>query len=156
MSLSRCVVKQLGRLWQLAASPHRSELPTAVRKCWGASFGRQWSSSVAEDREHGTDGVPLRSVENLPTLGNAWGMLWRWFVPTDDYHEQALEASLSSGVKLYRVPIPFLGRHFITISSPKHVSVMFKGEGAVPCRPGSKQLEEFMVERGFGGGIAIA
>ena len=81
MSLSRCVVRQLGRPRPLAASSHRSALPTAVRKFWGASFGRQWSSSVAEDRKHGTDGVPLKSVEDLPTLGNTWSILWRWFVP---------------------------------------------------------------------------
>ena len=77
-------------------------------------------------------------------------------MPKDDNHEQALQASLSSDGKLYRLPIPFLGRHFIASSTPKHVSVMFKGEGAVPCRPGSEQLVEFMIERGFVRGIAIA
>ena len=66
-----------------------------------------------------------------------------------------VEASLSSGVKLYRVPIHFPGNLFNTSSTSKHVSVMFKGEGTVPCGPGSAQLVEFMVEKGFGSGIAI-
>ena len=154
MSLRR-FVKQ-SRLRLLTARYHLSTPPTAVRRCWGASFGRQWSSSVAEDREHGTDGVPLKSVDDLPAPGNVWSMVWRWLMPTNDYHEQALEASLSSDGKLYRVPIPIPGRHLITTRSPKHVSDMFRNEGEVPCRLAADHLEQFMVEKGFVKGLVIS
>ena len=154
MSLRR-FVKQ-SRLRLLTATYHLSAPPTVVRRCWGASFGRQWSSSVAEDRKHGTDDVPLKSVDDLPAPGNVWSMMWRWFMPKDDYHEQALEASLSSDGKLYRIPIPIPGRHLITTRSPKHVSDMFRNEGEVPCRLAADHLEQFMVKKGFVKGLVIS
>ena len=147
----------LSRLRLLTGRYHLSAPPTAVRRSWGASFGRQWSSSVAEDRDHqGTDGVPLKSVDDLPTPGNVWSMLWRWLVPMDDHHEQALQASLSSDEKLYRVPIPIPGRHLITTHSPNHVSDMFRNEGEIPCRVAADHLEQFMVEKGFVKGLVIS
>ena len=150
VSMSLCCVRLL------AARSLRSALPTAVDQYWGTSFGRQWSSSVAEDREHGTDGVPLKSVQDLPTPGNTWSMMWNMLFPADNLHEQRLQASLSSDGKLYRVPIPIPGRHLITTSSPKHVSDMFRNEGEIPCRLTSDHLEQFMVEKGFVKGLVIS
>ena len=154
MYLSRYL--QPGRLQLLVAKSFSSVPPTSVGRFWDASFGRRRSSSFAEDREHGTNGVPLKSVEDLPTPGNAWSLLVDWLFATDDRHERGLEASLSSGGNLYRVPLPFVDYHLIATSSPKHVSEMFRHEGEVPCRPGSDHLEEFMAKRGFGKGLVIS
>ena len=128
--ISCCVVKQLGHLRPLAARYYRTAPLTAVRKCWGASFGRQSSSSVAEDRVRGTDGVPLNQLRTFlrrATLEACYGSssCLRMTIMSKRY----VEASLSSGVKLYRVPIHFPGNLFNTSSTSKHVSVMFKGEG---------------------------
>ena len=154
ISLSRCV--QPGRLQLLAAKSLSTVPATAVGRCWDASFVRRRSSSAAANTEHGTDGGPLKSVEDLPTPGNTWSMLGNWLFLTDNYHERGLEASLSLGGKLYRLPLPFVGHHLVTTSSPEHVSEIFRHEGEVPCRPGSNHLEEFMVKKGFGKGLLIS
>ncbi len=155
MSLLRYVRHNYFSRRLLAVRSHRSAPPTAVRIRWGASFERQRSSSVAEDREHSTSDVALKSVEDLPTPGNTWNILQDWIFPTEYQHEHQLEASLSTG-KLYRVPIPFFGRHLVTTSSPKHVSEIFRNEGEVPCRLSLDDFEQFMVEKGFMKGIVIS
>lgn len=155
MSLLRYVRQDYFSPRLLSVRWHRRAPPTAVRRRWGASFERQWSSSVAEDREHSTDDVALKSVEDLPTPGNTWNTLQDWLFPTEYQHENQLEASLSTG-KLYRVPIPFFGRHLVTTSSPKHVSEIFRNEGEVPCRVSLEHFEQFMVKKGFIKGIVIS
>jgi len=116
---------------------------------------RLLAGDVGEDREHSTNDVALKSVEDLPTPGNTWKILQNWTLPTEYQHEHQLEASLSTG-KLYRVPIPFFGRHLVTTSSPKHVSEIFRNEGEVPCRLSLDDFEQFMVEKGFMKGIVIS
>ena len=154
MSLWRCVKR--GRLQLLAGRSLSSAPATEARRCRGASFGQRCSSSVAGNKEYGTEDVSLKSVEDLPTPGNTWNMVWTFFFPADNFHEHALEASSSATGKLLRIPIPFLGHPFITTSSPKHVSDMFRNEGEVPFRPLSNHLEDFMVAKGFGKGLVIS
>lgn len=97
----------------------------------------------------------MKSVEDLPTPGNTWNILQYWILPTEYQHEHLLEASLSTG-KHYRVPIPFLSRHLIATSSPKHLSEIYRNEGEVPCRLSLEHFEQFMVEKGFNKGIVIS
>ena len=120
---------------------------------------RRRSSSVTAGKltesayEGLTEGDSLKSVEDLPALGNKWRMLWKTAFPTDNFHEQALEASLAVG-NVWRIPLPsFIQQHLVVTSCPEYVREMFRNEGVIPFRAGGEHLEDFMTEKGFGKGI---
>ena len=139
----------------------RSPLQILVSRSFGtvpSLVSRRRFSSVAEAKERSaeglTEGDSLNSVKDVPAPSNKWSMVLSTVYAADDFHEQALEASLAAG-NLWRIPVPFLEQHLIMTSSPQHVSEMFRNEGAIPFRPAANHLEDFMVERGFAKGIVI-